>query len=73
METEGIEQQEVCSRCKELFHDAWDDGYYFCGDCRDELKENNRRASERKLTRFEQLQRAADAGVDTWEEWNGER
>jgi len=35
--------------------------------------EDDERTQPRKLTRNEQLELAADAGMDTWEEWRCER
>lgn len=43
-----------------------------CPECMG-LAEEEEPKKSRKLTRMEKLQAAADAGVDTWEEYRGER
>lgn len=66
-----IEDTEVrCTRCGFSYLDAWMDEFNYCGDCRAELKAES---ESRRLTRHEKLQRLADSGCDTWEEYNEDR
>jgi len=66
-----IEGEEVpCNRCGMSYIDVWMDAYGFCGDCRSEIK---REVEARRLSRHERLQRLADGGCDTWEEYNQDR
>ncbi len=57
----------VCQRCREVYElDDLTRG--FCDQCLEDLK-----LIAKKLTRNERLQLAADAGFDTWDDYNGER